>query len=128
MKKILIIEDEQNVITYLDTLFKDHGYGTVVATSGDVGLDLAKKEKPDLITLDISMPDKSGIKVYRTLKEDKTLQKIPVVVITGVTGYAGSPDDFKKFLSTRKSVPPPEGFMPKPIDRDALIKMIKKLI
>ena len=51
-----------------------------------------------------------------------------MIIITGVTGYANNPEEFKKFISTRRQVPPPEGFMAKPIDKDKLLKMIRDLI
>ena len=59
-KKVLVIDDEPNVVTYIETLLQDNGYDTVSAPDGEVGLEMAKKERPDLITLDITMPKKSG--------------------------------------------------------------------
>ncbi|MFH2205003.1 MAG: response regulator [Elusimicrobiota bacterium] len=128
MKKILVIDDEKDVLTYLDTLLKDNGYTTILADKVDDALDQARKDRPDLITLDITMPEKSGIKAYRAFREDDSLKDIPIVVVTAVTGYANDPESFKKFISSRKKVPPPDGFIPKPIDRDALVKTIKDLI
>ena len=128
MKKILIIDDEKDVITYLDTLFKNNGYDTISADNADEGIKKAKTEKPDLVSLDIVMPGKSGIKVYRTLRDDEDLKRIPVIVVTAATGYRNDPEEFKKFLSTRKHYPPPDGFVPKPIDKDELIRNVKDLI
>ena len=126
MKKILIVDDEADVCQYLTTLFRDNGYEPLTAKDGEEGIQLARNEKPDLVTLDITMPKKSGIRFYREMKEDAELKKIPIIVVTGVTGYGNDPDEFKKFLSTRKQVPPPEGFMSKPIDRDELLEMVSK--
>jgi CheY-like chemotaxis protein len=128
MKKILIIDDEKDVITYLDTLFKNNGYDTISADNADDGIEKAKTEKPDLVSLDIVMPGKSGIKVYRTLRDDEQLKSIPVIVVTAATGYRNDPQEFKKFLSTRKHYPPPDGFVPKPIDKEELINRVKDLI
>jgi len=128
MKKILIIDDEKDVITYLDTLFKNNGYDTISADNADDGIEKAKTEKPDLVSLDIVMPGKSGIKVYRTLRDDEQLKRIPVIVVTAATGYRNDPQEFKKFLSTRRHYPPPDGFVPKPIDKEELIKGVKDLI
>lgn len=128
-KKILIIDDERSVVTYLETLLQDNGYDTVSAEDGRIGFEKAKSEKPDLVCLDITMPQESGIRFYRNLKEDPELGATPVVVVTAVTGEGGDPEPFKKFLSTRKQVPPPEAFFSKPIDRqeflDALVKILK---
>ena len=128
MKKILIIDDEKDVITYLDTLFKNNGYDTISADNADDGIEKAKTENPDLVSLDIVMPGKSGIKVYRALRDDEQLRRIPVIVVTAATGYRNDPQEFKKFLSTRKHYPPPDGFVPKPIDKEELIKSVKDLI
>ncbi len=74
------------------------------------------------------MPEKSGVRFYRDLKGDPELAKIPVVIVTAVTGYGGDPESFKKFISTRKQVPPPEGFIAKPIEREELLATIKELL
>lgn len=127
-KKILVLDDEANVVTYLETLLQDNGYDTVSAADGGEGMEKLRSEKPDLVTLDISMPEKSGVRFYRELKDDPELAAVPVVVVSAVTGYAGRPEDFQKFMSTRKHVPPPNAFVPKPIDRDELLKVIKDLL
>ena len=127
-KKILVLDDEPNVVAYLETLLQDNGYDTVSASNGREGMEKARSEKPDLITLDISMPEESGIRFYRDLKENPELAGIPVVIVTGVTGYGYKPEDFEKFISSRKRIPPPDGFVPKPIDRDELLKAVTALL
>jgi len=127
-KKILVLDDEPNVVAYLETLLQDNGYDTVSAGDGREGMEKARSEKPDLITLDISMPEESGVRFFRELKEDPDLSGIPVIIVTGVTGYGGKPEDFQKFISTRKNIPPPEGFVAKPIDRAELLKGVTSLL
>jgi len=127
-KKILVLDDEPNVVAYLETLLQDNGYDTVSAGDGREGMEKARSEKPDLITLDISMPEESGIRFYRELKEDPELADIRVVIVTGVTGYGYKPEDFQKFISSRKNIPPPDGFVPKPIERDELLKEVTSLL
>ena len=127
-KKILIVEDEPGLVTYLETLLQDNGYETVSAVDGQTAFEKLKSERPDLVTLDISIPQKSGIRFYRDLKEDPQLAGTPVIVVTAVTGYGADPDEFRKFISTRKQVPPPEGFIAKPVDREELLNLIKGLL
>jgi len=127
-KKILIVDDEASIVTYLETLFQDNGYATISATGGEAGLEAVKRERPDLVTLDITMPEKSGIRLYRDMKENPDLSRIPVVVVTAVTGKGGDPSQFQKFISSRKQVPPPEGFIPKPIDQEELLATVAKLL
>ncbi len=127
-KKILVIDDERSVLAYLETLLQDNGYETVCAENGRIGFEKAKKEKPDLVCLDITMPEESGIRFYRNLKEDPELASTPVVIITAVTGEGGDPEPFKKFISTRKQVPPPEAFFSKPIDQEEFLGTVAKIL
>lgn len=127
-KKILIIEDEPNVLAYLETLLQDNGYETRSAVNGNEAMDRVRAERPDLICLDINIPERSGIKVYRNLKEDEGLKDIPVVVVTAITGKGGDPEPFRRFLSTRWQVPPPEAFFPKPLDRQRFLQTLTKIL
>jgi len=127
-KRILVIDDEPHVVTYIKTLLEDNGYETVTASDGAEGLEMVRKYRPDLVCLDITMPETTGIRFYRDLKEDTALSKTPVVVVTAVSYYGRDPEPFKRFLSTRKQVPPPEGFIPKPIDQKQLIDTVGAIL
>jgi CheY-like chemotaxis protein len=116
-KKVLVVDDEQDVLIYLSTLFEDNGFITITAENGIEALEKAKVELPDLITLDITMPEQSGIKTYRYLKNDANLLHIPVIIITAV----GEP--IKSVLNEFAAIPEPEGFISKPIDQKELIKI-----
>jgi CheY-like chemotaxis protein len=120
-KTILIVDDEADVLTFLSTLFEDNGYATVQASDGDEALVKVRAGKPDLITLDITMPNKSGVRFYREMRESASWNKIPIIMVTGVAG------EFKNFISTRKQVPPPDGYLSKPIDRQEILNLVKKL-
>jgi len=120
-KTILIVDDESDVLTYLSTLFEDSGYATVKALDGNEAMSKVKEKAPDLVTLDITMPNKSGVRFYREMKESAEWRKIPIIIVTGVSG------EFKTFISTRKQVPPPEGYLSKPIDKTEILKLVKKL-
>jgi len=122
------LDDEPHVVAYLETLLSDHGYETVSASNGSEGMKKVKSERVDLICLDISMPEQSGIRFYRDLKEDPERCAIPVVIVTAVTGYGGDPESFRRFISTRKRVPPPDGFLAKPIDKQEFLDMIARIL
>lgn len=128
MKKILVVDDEQDTLDYLTTLFKDSGYETVTAKDGAEAFEMVKKEKPDLVTLDIIMPKESGVRFYRDVKENDALKHIPIIIVTALTGYGYDPEGFHKFIKARKKVPQPEGFIAKPIDREELLDLVKKHI
>jgi DNA-binding response OmpR family regulator len=121
-KKILVVDDEPDMVEWLTAYFQDNGYETISASNGNDGFEKVKAEHPDLITLDISMDKESGIRMYRNLNSDEELSKIPVVIVSGVS------PDFKKFISSRSQVPPPAGYFEKPVDRDAMLKKVRELI
>ena len=121
-KKILVIDDEPDVRTFFTTLLEDAGHETVVAENGQEALEKVKDQRPDLITLDISMPETSGVRFYRDMKESEEYKGIPVIIITGIS------TDFGKFISTRRQVPPPEGYLSKPIDQQEFLEMVAKLL
>jgi CheY-like chemotaxis protein len=126
-KKILIVDDEPDMVTFLATLLEDHGYETVSAADGDEGLEKVKTEKPDLISLDLLMPNKTGIKMFRELRKDATTSNIPVVMVTGF-GKGDVPQmDFKEWIKQR-SVKPPEAYIEKPVDKNLFLDSIKKAI
>jgi len=127
-KKILIVDDEPDVVTYLEALLQDHGYDTLPAYNGREGMQKVRSDRPDLICLDITMPEESGVRFYRELKEDPALGEIPVVIVTAVTGYGGDPEGFKKFLESRRQLPPPEAFFSKPIDKEQFLAAVDRLL
>ena len=114
-KKILIIEDEEDVRTYLVTLLQKEGYETVTASDGVQGLEVAKREVPDLITLDLQMPKDTGTDFYRKMHRDDKLGQIPIIVISGIPG---------RHLAVKK----PAAVFEKPIDKEKLVEAVKNAI
>ncbi|MHC4606002.1 MAG: response regulator [Planctomycetota bacterium] len=121
-KTILVVDDDPDTQTFLTTVLQDNGFQTVTAKDGNEALAKIAEKAPDLIALDITMPEKSGVAVYRKVKEDEKLKGIPVIIITGVS------DDFKQFISTRRKVPPPEDYISKPVDAEDLVRKVRALI
>jgi CheY-like chemotaxis protein len=123
-EKILVIDDEPDIVTYLTTLLEDHGYAVGSAFSADEGMQRIHEERPALITLDIIMPGKSGTKMYHDLRSDGHLKEIPVVMITGVNE---AQNDFRKYIYER-SLPHPEGFLEKPVNQEHLLITVDKIL
>ena len=136
-KKILIVDDEPDAISFVGSVLEDNGYDYVSADNGAEGLELAPKEKPALILLDLIMPEKSGILMFQELKKDPELSNIPVIVVSGASEVTGV--DFRNFmfkqpLRKKKEVDTsgetkftePNAFVEKPVDPDELIKVIKE--
>lgn len=127
-KKILVIDDEPHIVSYLEALLQDNGYTTSSASNGAKGMEEVKRFKPDLVCLDITMPEQSGLRFYRNLKEDPEYKSVPVVIVTAVTGLGGNPEPFKQFVNTRRQFPAPEAFFSKPIDRKEFIESIGQIL
>ncbi len=122
MKTILVVDDEPDILRWLTLLFENNGYRVVTAKDGLEGMEKARSEKPDLITLDISMPTESGVKMYRNLHNDENLTGIPVVLVTGATPMLNT------FLSKIKKLKKPAGFMEKPVKDTDLLEKVKEII
>jgi len=120
--KILIVDDDPDLRTYLSTFLTDSGYETVTAENGDDGLAKTIDVKPDIITLDIIMPNQTGVKMYRTIKKDEALKNIPVLIVSGVSRYK------ELFRRSHRTLPKPEAFIEKPVDRDMLLAKIREII
>ena len=113
-KLILIVEDEPKNITLLRDLLQVSGYSTIEATDGKQGVELAKARKPDLILMDIQMPEMDGLEATRILKADATTSNIPVLALTsyamkgdeerileaGCDGYLAKPFNIQELLKT----------------------------
>ena len=82
MKKILIIEDEEVLLDLLKRRLSQEGYQVDIARDGQEGMDKIKKDKPDLILLDIVMPRMGGFEVMEELNKDEELKSIPVVIVS----------------------------------------------
>lgn len=84
-KRILIVEDEEATIRVLADRFGQENFQVLKADDGDVGLDTALKEHPDLILLDILMPRMDGIEMLKKLREDSWGKTVPVILLTNVS-------------------------------------------
>ncbi len=85
-KKILIVDDEPDIVSYLEMVLQDQGYETITAGNGNEALEAVKRDRPDLVTLDITMPEASGTRFYKEIRLDPELSSIPVIIVTAVTG------------------------------------------
>jgi CheY-like chemotaxis protein len=117
---ILVVDDEPDSLTLIATILEDNGASVFEAKDGQEALDMARRVKPDLMTLDISMPRKHGGQVFEEMRRDPELQEIPVCIISG--------EPELRHLIYQRTVPPPEGYLDKPIDEDSLLLNVKKIL
>lgn len=114
-KKILIVDDDQEIRTYLSELLGDNGYATVTANDGAEAVEIAKRELPDLITLDLEMPNEWGPRFYRKISQDDALKRTPVVVISGLNAI-------------QYAIPKAIASLTKPFEPTQLLKIVKDAI
>jgi len=81
-RRVLIIEDDRDIVEMLEYNLQEAGYETISALNGESGIAAAKKERPDLIVLDIMLPIIDGFEVCRTLKKDDTVANIPIIILS----------------------------------------------
>ncbi|MCK5426400.1 MAG: response regulator [Thermodesulfovibrionia bacterium] len=112
--KILVVDDDQHIQRLYKEELEEEGYEIIIASTGNEALELFEKENPDIVTLDILMPDIDGISLLRTMKEQNP--KIPIIMSTAYD-YR---DDFAVWAS--------EAYVVKSADLNELKNIIKKLI
>jgi twitching motility two-component system response regulator PilH len=144
-REILIVEDAEENVVFLSQILEDHGYAFRVARNGEEAIAALKTHRPDAVLLDIMMPRKTGITVYKELKADPALETVPVIVVTGAseitgvdirTGEAQPKEDYGdevardigKFYHEKFKDVEPDGFIEKPIDPPALVKKLAELL
>ena len=124
-KKILIVDDEPAAIDYASAVLEENGYVAISAEDGIEGMEKAKAERPDLVLLDIMMPGKGGIALYRDLRKEDETKDIPVIVITGV---ARGQRFEERMMKKAPGIPPPDGYIEKPMKPEGLLELVGKLL
>ena len=119
MSKILIIEDEPEQIQLISMRLKANGYEVISANTAKEGLRATGEEKPDLILLDILLPDMNGLEVAESLKADNMTKDIPIIAITAV----GTQDIEEQCRNAGIG-----GFLRKPYESQDLVKKIKEYL
>ena len=120
MKKILIVDDEKEIRDLLKKKLEKQGFAAVTASGGQDALALCKTDKPDLVLLDIAMPEMDGYETCEKLKQDKECKDVPVVFLTakdlepeglsdrykglGASGYLHKPSTFNELLGKIKEI------------------------
>ncbi|HDR47051.1 MAG TPA: response regulator [Geoalkalibacter subterraneus] len=119
-KLVLIVDDEEDMRVYLQTIFQKAGYQTEVAVNGDDALLAVRRQVPDAITLDILMPRRSGLNFFRSLRKTETTKDVPVVVVSGITGNS-------EFFEPA-DLDGPVRFLEKPIKPEQLLSIVESML
>ena len=118
-KRILLIDDHQTVFRLMEAIVRIKGYKMIYAESGQQGIVMARQEQPDMILLDVMMPDIDGFKVCQYLKENEDTKDIPVMFLTA----RGADEDLE--LGRKAGA---DGFMTKPFQTIEVLKQIESLL
>jgi len=113
-RQILVVDDEADIRTFLVAVLTKGGYNPVTASNGQEALEKARENKPDLVILDLQMPEKTGTEFYRHLSKEKSLKDVPIIVVSGLPG---------RHLAIRK----PVCVFDKPIDPDEFLDAVAKV-
>ncbi len=124
-KKVLIVDDEPVAIEFASVVLEENGYIPIAAADGIEGLEKVKTEKPDLILLDIMLPGKGGIAMYRDLRKDEETKDIPVIIITGV---ARGKQFEERMMRQDPDIPLPDGYIEKPMKAEVVLKLVNELL
>jgi DNA-binding response OmpR family regulator len=122
-KKILVVDDEADVRNFLQAALIEAGFDVTVAEDGDVALQKIKKQKPDLISLDLVMPHKSGAKLYHELQKNKEWAKIPVIIVTGHARDELGKSDLKNLMMSGPGI-----YLEKPVKPNNYIAAVKSIL
>ena len=127
-KNILVVEDDLHMRIFISTVLETSGYNATATKDGREGIQKAREAPPDLIILDVMMPEEGGVSMYRQLKADDTLKSIPVVMLSGVESRTFSHSLKMMNLGLQDPLPDPEAYVEKPPKAEALLKIIEKLL
>jgi DNA-binding response OmpR family regulator len=123
-KKILIVDDDPDLVEAVTMILESKNYEVAAAYGGIEGLQKAKSENPDLIVLDVMMPDKDGYVVCKELKADPKLKKIPVLLLTAVVSKIAT----TRYTQQMGLETEADDYIDKPVEPDVLVKRIETLL
>ncbi len=126
-KKILVVDDEPDVRNFLTACIQDAGFNVDSAVDGQDALEKIEEQIPDLMTLDMVMPRKSGIELIRTLRKNEKWAKLPVIVITAHAHNEFATEDIKSFNAFTSGLKP-KRTIEKPVTPNVLINTICEIL
>jgi Fe-S oxidoreductase/CheY-like chemotaxis protein len=119
-KKILVVDDEPDIRIFFTTVLEDNGATVFEASDGDEAIEMVRREKPDLVTLDLNMPGKDGGQVFEAIRRDDELSGTRICIVTGRP-------ELRRLIYDRP-VAAPEGYLDKPVDEETLLFNARKIL
>jgi two-component system alkaline phosphatase synthesis response regulator PhoP len=123
-KKILIVDDDPDLVEAVSTILESKGYALAKAYGGVEGLQKARAENPDLIVLDVMMPDKDGYEVCKELKADEKYRSIPILLLTAVVSNIPT----SRYTQQMGMETEADDYVDKPVEPQELVKRVEALL
>lgn len=120
---VALIDDEEDVITYFRVALEDHGYRVVATSDPSEALGLLESSKPNLVCLDLLMPQRTGMSLYSALRRHPRLKDVPVVILSGLAVR----DELPRLLGQAGGLPAPERFLEKPAEIEQFLAVVDEL-
>lgn len=121
---IAIVDDEQDIVTYLRVALEDHGFRVVATTDPARAPALLDQARPDVICLDILMPEHTGLALYSEIMQHQRLASVPVVILSGLNAN----DELMNRIWNATGLPAPASFIEKPVDIEHLLRTLRAVL
>ena len=123
-RKILIVDDDSDFVDAVTTILKSKKFEVVAAYDGKEGIEKVKTERPNLVVLDVMMPEKDGYTVCKELKSDSKWSHIPILLLTAVASHVPT----TRFTQQMGMETEADDYIDKPVEPDVLVKRIETLL
>ncbi|MFH1844147.1 MAG: response regulator [bacterium] len=121
---VIIIDDEVDITTFLGLALEDAGYRVQTLNEATHAMELLRRERPDLICLDLLMPEQTGASLYQEIRLDTTLRQTPVLILSGLNAR----EELGQLLHQDPNLEPPAGYLEKPVEAEAFLQLIQQLL
>lgn len=126
-KIVLVVDDERDIVFFLQAVLEDHGFRVMTALNGLEAIEKMRQQKPDLISLDLIMPGKSGIRFFHELRKNKEWSKIPVLFISGHIHETIDGSNLMDLLKDR-TLSGPATYLEKPVNAQTFIRTVQNVM
>jgi len=126
-KTVLVVDDEPDIVFFLKAVLEDHGFQVMTAFNGQEATDKMRQQPPDLISLDLIMPGKSGIRFFHELRKNKEWSKIPVLFVSGHVRETIDGSNLVEILKDR-TLSGPATYLEKPVNAQTYIRTINAIL
>ncbi|UCB46487.1 MAG: response regulator [Spirochaetota bacterium] len=135
-KLALVVDDEPDAVAFMSRILENNGFKTYSANNGNEAFERVKEQKPDIVFLDLMMPEESGMQFIHNIKKSENYKNIPIIIVSGASEETGV--DMKELLFDDAVIEmkkeelgidtKPDGLVEKPVNPEELIAIIEKVL